>query len=68
MLEQSQEICQKKFIQKIANSNKGKTGLAKTDAQKKDMSEKMKGRIMSEETKRRMSESRKAYWDAKRIC
>jgi hypothetical protein len=51
---------------KISEGNKGKTMPAKTDIQKKVVSEKLKGRVISEETKRRMSASRKAYWDAKR--
>lgn len=51
----------------ISEDHKGKTMPSKTDAQKKALSEKLKGRIMSEETKRKMSESRKAYWDSKRI-
>jgi hypothetical protein len=54
--------------QKISKSQIGKIMPAKTDAQKKDMSEKMKGRIMSDETKQRMSAARKAYWDAKRAA
>jgi len=52
--------------QKISKGNKGKSMPAKTDAQKKDMSNKMKGRVMSNETKQRMSAARKAYWDSKR--
>ena len=51
---------------KISEGQIGKIMPAKTDAQKKIVSEKLKGRIMSDETKRKMSESRKAYWNAKR--
>jgi NUMOD3 motif len=51
---------------KISTSQLGKIMPAKTDAQKKVVSEKLKGRVMSEETKRKMAKSRIAYWDAKR--
>jgi len=51
---------------KISKNQIGKTMPAKTDAQKKIVSEKLKGRVMSEETKKRMSESRKIYWDSKK--
>jgi 5-methylcytosine-specific restriction endonuclease McrA len=53
---------------KISEGNKGKAMPSKTDDQKKSISKKLKGRVMSEETKKRMSESRKAYWNAKRAC
>ena len=52
--------------QKIANGNKGKILPKRTDEQKKIVSEKLKGRVLSAETKERMSEARKAYWASKR--
>jgi hypothetical protein len=58
----------KETKKKISEGQIGKIMPAKTDAQKKIVSEKLKGRIMSDETKKKMSESRKAYWDAKRAA
>ena len=51
---------------KISAGQVGKIMPAKTEEQKRVVSEKLKGRIFSEETKRKMSEFRKAYWNAKR--
>jgi len=37
-----------------------------SDLQKQKISATLKGRVMSEETKRKMSESRKKLWEQKR--
>lgn len=41
-------------------------GILLSDEHKAKISAKMKNRVMSEETKKRMSESRKEYWKNKR--
>lgn len=51
---------------KISAGQVGKIMPPISQKHKDAISEKMKGRIMSEETKRKMSEARKTYWDAKR--
>jgi hypothetical protein len=52
--------------QKISEGNKGKVMPSKTDTQKKAVSEKLKGRVVSIETKHTMANARKEFWNAKR--
>lgn len=53
---------------KIGNGNRGKTMPARSESQKKAVSEKLKGRVVSEETKQKMAAARKQYWASRKAA